>query len=281
MSRNENAKAQPTEKSSFTRRCSLLSRYLKEKGSFGNIDLGLVRKPGSDLGSSDQPGKQHAMHKADSETKSLDVFQRVSKGEPSNSSGDKAKNTNLSELNSRSSQLTIFFGGKVLVYNEFPAYKAKEIMEVAKQAKSVTDINTHTHINVENNNNNNNNKSNMVLPDLNEPTSSADANQQQQQQSQIVERIARRASLHRFFAKRKDRAVARAPYQVNQNAGHHQYPPKPETEPGQTLEPGHSSKRPDNSVAQTVSHPKPKGDKDISMEIEEEGQCSKDLQLML
>lgn len=58
-SRNENAKAQAPEKSNFTRRCSLLSRYLKEKGSFGNIDLGLFRKPDSGLGlpgKSDPPG---------------------------------------------------------------------------------------------------------------------------------------------------------------------------------------------------------------------------------
>lgn len=79
-------------------------------------------------------------------------------------------------------------------------------MEVAKQAKPVSEINIiQTQINLENNNNNN--KSNMVLPDLNEPTNSEDINQQQQQQqqNQLVERIARRASLHRFFAKRKDR----------------------------------------------------------------------------
>ena len=97
-----------------------------------------------------------------------------------------------------SSQLTIFFGGHVLVYNEFPTDKAKEILEVAKQAKPVTDINIKTQINVENNDN----KSNMVLPDLNEPTNSVDVINQQ---NQVVERIARRASLHRFFAKRKDR----------------------------------------------------------------------------
>lgn len=105
-----------------------------------------------------------------------------------------------SESEAGSSQLTIFFGGNVLVYNEFPEDKAKEIIEVAKQAKPVSEINIQTQINVENNNNN---KSNTVLPDLNEPTNSADINQQQQ--NQLVERIARRASLHRFFAKRKDR----------------------------------------------------------------------------
>ncbi|KAL0813616.1 hypothetical protein Bca101_070059 [Brassica carinata] len=226
MSRNENAKAQPLEKSNFTRRCSLLSRYLKEKGSFGNINLGLIRKPNSDRvlsGNSDPPGKQH---KADSETKTLDVFQRVLKGEPS--PGKANEDSNLSNPSEPgSSQLTIFFGGKVLVYNEFPTDKAKEILEVAKQAKPATDINIKTQINVENNDK----KSNMVLPDLNEPTNSVDIVNQQNQVDGI--------------------AVARAPYQVNQNAGHHHYPPKPETAHGRPLESGQSSKAPEKAVVQT------------------------------
>ncbi|XP_010459325.1 PREDICTED: protein TIFY 11A [Camelina sativa] len=294
-SRNENVKAQAPEKSDFTRRCSLLSRYLKEKGSFGNIDLGLFQKPSSGLGftgKSDPPGKQNALQKADH-----------FKGAPSNSSGCKVKDADLSESQPESSQLTIFFGGKVIVYNEFPADKAKVIMDVAKQAKPVTEINnSQTQINVENSNNsksniqtqihvenNNDNKSSMVLPDLNEPTNTADTDhshptmeqQKQQEQNQIGDRIARRASLHRFFAKRKDRAVARAPYQVNQNAGdHHRYPPKPETVAGQPLEPAQSSQRTNNAVAQTMAHPKSDGDKDVTMDIEED-QNAKDLDLRL
>ncbi|KAF8106064.1 hypothetical protein N665_0147s0022 [Sinapis alba] len=269
MWRSEDAKAQTVEKSNFTRRCSLLSRYLKEKGSFGNIDLGLIRKPESDLGlpgNSDQQEKQNVMHKANSELKAINVL-----GEPSSSSGGKAKATNLIEPSDPgSSQLTIFFGGKVLVYTEFPVDKAKEIIQVAKQAKPVTDINIQTQVNVHN-------KSHMALPDLNEPTDSADV---KQQQNQLVERIARRASLHRFFAKRKDRSVARAPYQVNQNTGSHHYPPKPETVHGQQLEQGQSSQQPDNAVAQTVSQSNQECDKDMLMEVKE-GQCSKDLELRL
>ncbi|XP_010498085.1 PREDICTED: protein TIFY 11A [Camelina sativa] len=292
-SRNENVKAQAPEKSDFTRRCSLLSRYLKEKGSFGNIDLGLFQIPSSGLGftgKSDLPGKQNALQRAEH-----------CKGEPSNSSGCKVKDADLSESQPESSQLTIFFGGKVIVYNEFPADKAKVIMDVAKQAKPVTEVNNiQIQINVENSNNksniqtqihvenNNDNKSNMVLPDLNEPTNTADTDhshptmeqQKQQEQNQIVERIARRASLHRFFAKRKDRAVARAPYQVNQNAGHHRYPPKPETVAGQPLEPGQSSQRTNDAVAQTMAQPKSDCDKDVTMDIEED-QNSKDLDLRL
>ena len=77
------------------------------------------------------------------------------------------------------------------------------------------------------------------------------------------------------------RAVARAPYQVNQNVGQHHYPPKPETAHGRSLKSGQSSKAPEEDVAQTMSQPKPEGVKYMSIETEEEGQCSKDLQLRL
>jgi jasmonate ZIM domain-containing protein len=87
-----------------------------------------------------------------------------------------------------------------MVFNEFPEDKAKEIMEVAKEANhvAVDSKNSQSHMNLD--------KSNVVIPDLNEPTSSGNNEDQETgQQHQVVERIARRASLHRFFAKRKDR----------------------------------------------------------------------------
>lgn len=91
-----------------------------------------------------------------------------------------------------------------MVFNEFPEDKANEIMEVAKEANHVavdSKKNTQSHMNLDMNN-----KSNVVIPDLNEPTSSGNNEDQETgQQHQVVERIARRASLHRFFGKRKDR----------------------------------------------------------------------------
>ncbi|CAN8239507.1 unnamed protein product [Cochlearia groenlandica] len=182
-----------SEKSTFSRRCSLLSRYLKEKGSFGNIDIGLALKSDLELvGKSNSRDQQNLIKKAEnSETRSFELFPNLIIGEASTSSGDKAKDVNLS-------------------------------------------------------------KSNVVIPDLNEPTSSKNDDdnydQQPKEQHQVVERIARRASLHRFFAKRKDRAVARAPYQVNQNVSH--LPPKPHMT-GPLVEPRQSSRQP-------MSPPKPK-----------------------
>lgn len=68
------------------------------------------------------------------------------------------------------------------------------------------------------------------------------------------------------------RAVARAPYQVNQSGGH--LPPKPQ-KVGPSVEPGQPSRQPETPS-------KPKRDNDVSMEVDgEEGRCSKDLELKL
>ncbi|KAJ0232037.1 Protein TIFY 11B [Hirschfeldia incana] len=242
------------EKSSFSRRCSLLSRYLKEKGSFGNIDIGLAHKLDLDLArkSDLRRGQQNEIKKANiSETRPLDLIQKLSVGEASTSSGGKPRFVDLSEPASvlpepRNSQLTIFFRDKIMVYDEFPEDKAKEIMKAAREAHRVAVDSKNT----QNLDMNMSKKSNVVIPDLNEPTSSGNNNDDHGtgEQHQVVERIARRASLHRFFAKRKDRAVARAPYQVNQSGGH--LPPKPQ-KAGPSVEPGQPSRQP-------VTPPKPK-----------------------
>ncbi|XP_019085322.1 PREDICTED: protein TIFY 11B-like isoform X2 [Camelina sativa] len=204
---------QAPEKSNFSQRCSLLSRYLKEKGSFGNINMGLARKSDLELaGNFDLKGQQDVIKKAEtSGTRSFDLIQKLSKGEASTSSGGKAIDIiDLSEPEPGYSQLTIFFGGKVMVFNEFPEDKAKEIMQVAaKEANHVAHVeskNTQNGMNLDMDMSISS-KSNVIIPDLNEPTSSGNNEDQQteQQQHQGVERIARRASLHRFFAKRKDR----------------------------------------------------------------------------
>ncbi|KFK41663.1 hypothetical protein AALP_AA2G156800 [Arabis alpina] len=273
---------QAPEKSKFSRRCNLFSRYLKEKGSFGNIDMVLARKTDLGLaGKSDLGGEQNVNKKAETlDTRTFGFIQKLSVGEASTSSGGKAIDVvDLSEPESLvpelgNSQLTIFFGGKVIVFNEFPEDKAKEIMEVAKQANhvdivDVKEIQNHRSLDV-----NVSNKSDIsVIPDLNEPTSSGNNEDQQTgQQHEVVERIARRASLHRFFAKRKDRAVARAPYQVNQNGSH--LPPKPEMV-SPSVKPGQSSR-------QAATPPNPKGHNNMSMEVDKkEGKCSKDLELKL
>ncbi|XP_039126902.1 protein TIFY 10a-like [Dioscorea cayenensis subsp. rotundata] len=76
--------------------------------------------------------------------------------------------------------LTIFYGGKVLVFDNFPAEKAKDLMQMARTQTATSPI-----------------------PALNPQPNSSEMP------------IARRASLHRFLEKRKERIIAKAPYQVN------------------------------------------------------------------
>ncbi|XP_062025419.1 protein TIFY 10b [Rosa rugosa] len=89
----------------------------------------------------------------------------------------------------RSAPMTIFYGGQVLVFNDVSAEKAKEIMGLATKGSAVVSST----------------ESNVVV-------------KQQQPPPQAVESdlpIARRASLHKFLAKRKERVTAVAPYQLN------------------------------------------------------------------
>ncbi|KAG9157432.1 hypothetical protein Leryth_010264 [Lithospermum erythrorhizon] len=159
-------------KTNFSQTCYLLSQYLKENGSFGDLSLG--------LSANFQP------HGA-----STNVFPdqtSVTQGEP-----EKA-------------QMTIFYGGQVIVLDEFPADKVKEIMTMAgtqnpkkiimgsKSAESATNLLTSSSFG--------NNLVHQTSPATPQPMLHDLP-------------IARKASLARFFEKRKDRLTAKAPYQTS------------------------------------------------------------------
>ncbi|KHG16464.1 Protein TIFY 11B -like protein [Gossypium arboreum] len=152
----------------------------------------------------------------------------------------------------KNSQMTIFFGSQVAVFNDFPADKFKEIMDLLAShgcstasggvVDTVMEKVKSKIVQIE--------PSNHEIPDLNVAT--ATGNSPPPPHDSSVEwhqyggsgssdlRIARRNSLHKFFEKRKERATARAPYQVN-NARGSTPPPKP-NENKSSHEEGQSSK---------------------------------------
>lgn len=152
--------AKSPEKSSFSQTCNLLSQYLKEKRTLGDLSLGMAFESN---------GTAPATPPAAGMTMNLFPV----KQQPENA------------------QMTIFYGGQVMVFNDFPSEKAKEIMMLASKACSA-------HKQAE-------------VPASPNVTSLAKT---QRPPQPIVSDlpIARKASLTRFLEKRKDRITARAPY---------------------------------------------------------------------
>lgn len=161
----------PAEKSSFSQTCSLLSQYLKEKGSLGDLSLGR----GFESNGSTPPTPAAA-------ATTMNLFPVA----------DKSGNGVPAKQQPENAQMTIFYGGQVVVFNDFPSEKAKEIMMLASKASS-------SHKQPE-------------IPAS--PTVAANSLMQTQRPQPIVSDlpIARTASLTRFLMKRKDRITARAPY---------------------------------------------------------------------
>ncbi|KAM0949213.1 putative transcription factor TIFY family [Dioscorea sansibarensis] len=171
------------DKSSFSVTCNLLSQYLKQNGSFADLmakgsshrpPTPMKLFPGAVVPDEQSKETQISEQKA---PKSMDLF-------PQQSGFGLSHSANQSHLGN--SPLTIFYGGKVLVFDNFPAEKARDLMQMARTQTAAA-----------------------VKP----ATSSIPASNPQANTSEMP--IARRASLHRFLEKRKERIIAKAPYQVN------------------------------------------------------------------
>ncbi|KAJ8500376.1 hypothetical protein OPV22_010928 [Ensete ventricosum] len=192
--------------SQFSVTCSLLSQYLKEKGSFGSIGLDIA-SPALDL---HQPKDKHRNPTTLSLMPGVDV-------PPEGDDATDHQTAPISREDSvktppvikevEKSQLTIFYGGKVLVFDDFPGDKVRDLMQMAANeiaaaknlsfpAPSPTSILASA--------------SNWREPPPPPPglPSPAEANASDMP-------IARRNSLHRFLEKRKDRISSKAPYQAH------------------------------------------------------------------
>ncbi|ESQ34883.1 hypothetical protein EUTSA_v10008419mg [Eutrema salsugineum] len=235
-------------KPSFSLTCSRLSQYLKENGSFGDLSLGMACKPevNGNFGTSRQPtttmslfpceaSNMDSMAAAHQDVKPKNLFPRQSSFSSSSSSLPKedalkiTQTTTTTTTTARSvkpepqtAPLTIFYGGQVIVFNDFSAEKARQVMNLASKGTA------HSFTGFTSNVNNNNIHQSVYTPHL--------AKNQSEITSNIVSHlkktatqdpihssstpmacelpIARRASLHRFLAKRKDRVTSKAPYQL-------------------------------------------------------------------
>ncbi|KAJ8464233.1 hypothetical protein OPV22_026785 [Ensete ventricosum] len=182
-------------KTNFAVTCSLLSRYIKEKGSIAELGIGMGQRseyaakgksqafrpppttmnllPGADVSSVEDGEEEEDVSSAGS---AMELFPQRAGFVPSLAAV--AEDASEQERN----QLTIFYGGKVMVFDNFPAKKAKELLQLASKGSSTAQKPNHLSRTVQRNL--------SYLP------------------------IARKASLQRFFEKRKDRISARAPYHV-------------------------------------------------------------------
>uniref|UniRef100_A0A0D9XE41 Protein TIFY n=1 Tax=Leersia perrieri TaxID=77586 RepID=A0A0D9XE41_9ORYZ len=178
------ATAAGKEKSSFAVTCSLLSQFLKEKKTGGLHGLALGMPPAAVVGGGAfrPPTTMNLLSGLDTAETAAEpplkapVDQQLSDKNAREADGEQAQ------------QLTIFYGGKVVVFDNFPATKVKDLLQIVNAGDAVNkNIGTAATQSMPRPAQNN-------LPDL---------------------PIARRNSLHRFLEKRKGRMNTNAPYQAN------------------------------------------------------------------
>ncbi|KAJ8767424.1 hypothetical protein K2173_017468 [Erythroxylum novogranatense] len=228
------------EMASFSHKCSLLSQYFKESGSFGDLSLGIKYANKNVNATTDMTNRTVAtMNLFPVDEKLGDVLnqnmeiprsvrpmelfpQQTGLTEDVDNKNDSSVNRSVTS-EPQSAQMTIFYAGRVIVIDDLPADKAKEILFIAAKGSSqfhtacpsnpaksqpastpnMAKIPAECSSSVPSRSNPIPNFSNNILKE---------SNQAFPQPIAVDVPIARRASLHRFLEKRKDRITARAPY---------------------------------------------------------------------
>ncbi|KAH0455212.1 hypothetical protein IEQ34_015244 [Dendrobium chrysotoxum] len=244
--------AKSPEKSSFSVTCSLLSQYIKEKGSLADLGLGMptrvldsapldAYRPLTTMSLLPGVGVTEDETK---DKKSMELF-------PQSIDFRAAKEETKEQ---EKSQLTIFYGGKVLVFDNFPAEKANDLMQLASKGQNFTSGTTSLVASgaaatpaVDTQTSPASGKPPASFPAQSQPNfsgkllNSASANFSgfHAQHTPCLQDglsfmifliivliccktdlpIARKASLHRFLEKRKDRINAKSPYQPINSSG--------------------------------------------------------------
>ncbi|KAM0917171.1 hypothetical protein ACQ4PT_009714 [Festuca glaucescens] len=189
------AAAKENSKSSFAVTCGLLSRYLREnKGGAlqGLAGLGMAPPapatavPAGGAGAFQPPTTMNLLSGLeDPKPDTVDVELAVDKGQLL-----EAPTGNQDARAEYAQQLTIFYGGKVVVVDNFPSTEVKALLQMANAAGDGAGSGSAVPQSLPG-------SARSHLPDL---------------------PIARRNSLHRFLEKRKGRITAKAPYQANSSS---------------------------------------------------------------
>ncbi|KAK8965847.1 Protein TIFY 10B [Platanthera guangdongensis] len=195
----------PSEKSSFSLTCNLLRQYIKEKGCLADLGLGpaigyfpgspeayklpttMILLPGAEVSGEERPYLKDGVL-AINPTRSMDPDSNRTPPE--------------------NPQLTIFYRGKVLVFDNFPAEKAEDLMKLANKSSTMAagsflplDSAAALH------------RPSFPAPSISPATFPPRPQPNFSGETDLP--IARKASLHRFLEKRKDRISAMAPYQIS------------------------------------------------------------------
>ncbi|XP_074560552.1 protein TIFY 10a-like [Curcuma longa] len=201
-------------RTNFELACSLLSQYIKEKGSVADLGLGIAQDaskgnsqsfrppptticllPGADISGGEDCEKESEGEVVSHENP-MELFPRRAGFIPSVSQDSRG---------AEKSQLSIFYGGNVLVFDNFPAEKARDLIRKASEGNSAAQ------------------NFSYVPP----PSTTVTASRSLSRESSTLVNlprsaepnlsdlpIARKVSLQRFLQKRNYRIKAKAPYQV-------------------------------------------------------------------
>ncbi|KAL4584434.1 hypothetical protein LXL04_009035 [Taraxacum kok-saghyz] len=215
------------EKSKFVQTCNRLSLFLKEKGNLRDLSFGINAKFDATDDSDVSIGtgiSETSPVTAPAKNTTVDLLSSM------NYSGEKTLNAEKSEnifpeyviLDSscdvedgknkatssskavtkpKTAQMTIFYGGNMMVLDDVPEDRVRSLMLMAQNEPPKIE-----------------NRIELTSTSNDVFRSPQPIHVELQTKGSDLP-IARRASLHKFLAKRKDRATVRAPYQV-----HHQSP---------------------------------------------------------